>query len=112
MKYQAHRSDIDSGSAHSRKLEIRGDNLIQAVKDNFRKILDVQSNYHIPFGFPMTVTPSYEKGIIGGQGGIELYLEWMYSDQLNKPETLRTHKVWIYGQESDLTDTTSFTVKN
>jgi hypothetical protein len=92
------------------KFTIEGENLLDAVKREFDSLIKKCTFHHVPFRFPMTVTPAYNKGILGGQGGIELKLEWMYSDHLDKPETLRTHAVWIYAQESALEDTTPFVI--
>ena len=70
-----------------------------------------KSSYdYMPFRYPMTATPVYNKGILGGAGGVEIKLEWMYSNHTLKPETLHKHSVLIYANEDDLTDTSPFTM--
>lgn len=100
-----------SGSPVGERFTINGDNLLDAVKLHFPKIIEKCSFQFVPFRYPMTVTPSYEKGILGGRGGVSLKLEWMYAEYQNRPPIKRDYSVWIYAEESDLTDLTPFVVE-
>lgn len=104
MEFKVH----SSGGTGERSFRIEGVDLLDAVKRNFAQILSKCTFYHVPFRYPITVTPVYNKAILGGQGGVELKLEWMYSSRINQPESVHTHSISIFANENDLPDTTPF----
>lgn len=101
---------ISGSPSTANKFTIEGENLLDAVKRNFYSLIKKCTYHHVPFRYPMTVIPTYNKGLLGGKGGVELKLEWMYSDHAKKPESVHTHSVCIYAAEKDLTDTTPFVI--
>lgn len=87
---------------------IEGEDLLSAIKDNFSSLVKKGNNDYIPYRYPITVTPRYSVGALGGRGAVELILEWMYSDHTEKPAWKHTNSVFIYANESDLDDTDTF----
>lgn len=92
------------------KFTIEGSDLLDAIKRNFYQTIRKCTYHHVPFRYPMTVTPVYNKGLLGGKGGVELKLEWLYSDHAKRPESIHTHSISIFANENDLTDTTPFVI--
>lgn len=90
--------------------EIEGKDLLHAIKLNFDTLIYKADHHHVPYRYPITVSPSYKKEIMGGNGGVELKLKWMYTDNPNKPATQRIHQIWIKANEDDLTDTNEFVI--
>lgn len=107
--YFVHRMDVTHPNA-SFKYEITGDDLIDAVKRYFSKVLKVSCRNHVPFRYPMEARAQYDRGIIGGAGGIEIRLEWKYSPFSNREGEIMTHSIWMYGTPEDLPETKEWTV--
>jgi len=95
----------------SNRFEIRGSDLLDAVKRNFDSMIRKAIYGHVPYRYPITVTPQYKTGIIGGQGGVELHLEWTYSDHIGKKGNVISEKIWIEAEENDLNDNTTFVME-
>ncbi|MNW41494.1 hypothetical protein D3C74_186330 [compost metagenome] len=94
----------------AKRFEIEGETLLDAIKINFENLIYKANYHHVPYRYPITAKPEYKKGIIGGRGGVSLNLSWMYTDNSNKPQQIKTNEIWIEAKESDLTSTEQFVI--
>ncbi|RJG23293.1 hypothetical protein [Paenibacillus thiaminolyticus] len=108
MEYQVH---IRGRHHVSNRFTIVGENLIDAIKRNFKRMIDKADTEYVPYRYPITVHVSYNKGAMLGQGAIQLKLEWMYSYHMKKPAWLHENIILIYGTESDIEGPTTFVVE-
>lgn len=88
--------------------EISGSCLINAVKNNFDLLLRKSDFYHVSYRNPIFVSGAYKNDILGGKGGLELNLMWVYSDNLQKCPTIHSNKIWIYADQEDITQDFEF----
>lgn len=103
---------ISGSPSISNTFLIEGEDLLSAIKDNFGLLIKRSSNDYIPYRYPITVTPRYNNGALGGKGGVELKLEWMYSNHAEKPKWKHTNSIFISANESDLNDTETFIMES
>lgn len=108
MKFEIHRQDMRNGRVN--KLTIEGDSLINAIKANFKKVVEVSSYHNVPVRYPVSATLAYKGEILGGQGGVEVTLEWMHKEYEDKPAATRLHRIWIHARREDI-DAQSFEIR-
>lgn len=90
------------GAVHYKFLGI---DLIDAIKRNFKEILDISTYYSKPFNYPMTViiTPPDRNLIQTDKPQVRVDLEWMWAIRQDGEETKHTHFFYIQPEdESDI----------
>ncbi|SFE43137.1 hypothetical protein SAMN04487969_102485 [Paenibacillus algorifonticola] len=111
------------------EMTIEGNNLVEAIKRNFSRILERSTRGHISFGYPMTAKLKYVQTLPDGaqsfkvapdgtttvdndtpRGHIELRLEWTKPHYRTKLEEAFSHTVYINGDASYIEDESSFVI--
>jgi hypothetical protein len=94
MRNQNHQGHV-AGDA-GKYLKFTGLDLIDAIKRNFKEILDASAYYSKPFSYPMTVTiiPP-DRNLISDKMLVHIKLEWMWAMRLGDEPSKHTHFFYI-----------------
>lgn len=93
---------------HRSDYSIGGESLPDAIRTNFKTIAD---DAHIgnAAGYILEyMCASYTKGILGGRGGVELFIKWR--GQKSAAPNIGTSIVWIFADQADLPEPHIFTL--
>lgn len=82
--------------------EIEGKDLVNAIKSNFKEMVSKCSYKYVPFRYPMNAEIIYNEGLLGGEGGVEVKLTWLYSMYKDRLGEEHSHSIKILADESDL----------
>lgn len=95
--------DVHIGGGYS-PLRITGGNLISAIENNFDRITKAHRIGNAAGYRLKEVTAEYQKGILGGTGGVVLHITATGMGLAHKPanQTPKTTEVWIYATLEDL----------
>lgn len=98
MQNQASRSHMKEA------VKFQGADLSDAIKSNFKKVLDASTYYGKPFVYPITVkiTPPDRKLIRAGKPSARIDLEWMWATHRDRPATKQDH--FFYVNADDIND--------
>jgi len=104
--------EVHVGGGYS-PFEISGENFIDAIEKNFDHIAKVHRIGNAA-GYKLTeVVAEYKKGILGGKGGVVLYISAKGQDLAHKPASpnAQTTEVWIFAKPEDLPERYVFELK-
>lgn len=92
---------------------ISGENLIDAIEKNFDRIAKAHRIGNVAGYRLEEVTAEYKKGILGGTGGVVLYVTATGMDLAHKPAnpTPQTTEIWIFATPEDLPERHVFEIK-
>lgn len=112
--FNVHRAD-GTRQPFKNVIEIKGVDFLDAVKNNFKTILDVSTYYHQPYEYPMTVTvvvPDLNaQRSSNDRISVKLELEWMHATHTNRAKEPHRHKAFVFVDDAaDLPEATTFVV--